>query len=1043
LTEGHIVHLARIKSPSQLEAALSIFETQDRSFIASRIFEYVKSRKVPLPNVGALANITVPSEVVEATSGLSALKERLAESRGASPRVRLVTAAQLRAIKAAFVVRDPVQFRNGFVLWAALLLAGFWAVHLVWSRLRFQGDQLLLPSVLVVTGIGLMLMTSVRDPVRDTELFVSFAQGVVGGCAILLFASLIDYQKWFAKLTFLPLLLSLVLSVLLLVFGSGPGTSDAKVNLGPFQPVEVMRVCLVLFLAGYFGRRWQFLRELRETRPAFSAIANYVRLPKLDHLLPVLACVGLALLFFFLQKDLGPALLLTCLFLGLYALARGRFGMAIGGLSVLIAGFFIGYALGTPRTVVSRIDMFRSPWDNKVRGGDQLAGSLWAMASGGMFGSGPGLGEASTVPAAHTDLILAAAGEEIGWVGILAIFGCWGVLLYRGKKIAERAPTPYTFFLTAGCLLATALQILLISGGILGLLPLSGVVSPFLSYGRTAMLANFALVGIIAAASANPASYSDSRQSFGKPFSTLGWVIAGLFVIVLGRAAYVQGFAADDIAIAGTLVRQQDGVRRLQYNPRLLEVARDLGRGSILDRNGIPLATSRWDELIAHRDDYRRMGIDVEKCCIRSEGRHYPLGPITFHLLGDTRDHKNWQATNTAYVERDYEDYLRGFSERDEADTNDEAAGAATPAGYHNYRALLPLLRHRFQPDHPDVRRVRDVGRTVRLTVDASLSIRAAEILRRQLRAVGKKRGAVVVLDASTGEVLASVSEPSDAQEYNQSEVQDPEGPLFDRARFGLYPPGSVFKLVTAAAALRTDPASDSTVYSCKRLADGRVGAVVRGWTVRDDITDKKPHGSISLPVALAQSCNAYFAQLAVEKVGALQLFEAAKLLGIRVATPNTPERLQRMLAQAGYGQGEVLVSPFQIARLAATIANGGVEPEVRITAKERTPSPDLSRLLSPEAADALARAMRLVVTDGTGTRVLSSPVPIAGKTGTAEVVGAQSHAWFAGFASADAAGGRRIAFSVFVENGQYGGSVAAPVAAELVAAAWEIGFFR
>ena len=137
--------------------------------------------------------------------------------------------------------------------------------------------------------------------------------------------------------------------------------------------------------------------------------------------------------------------------------------------------------------------------------------------------------------------------------------------------------------------------------------------------------------------------------------------------------------------------------------------------------------------------------------------------------------------------------------------------------------------------------------------------------------------------------------------------------------------------------------------------------------------------------------CNAYFAQLAVEKVGPMQLFETAKLLGIRVATPNTPERLQRMLAQAGYGQGEVLASPLQIARLAATIANGGVEVEVRLTAKR-----DGRRL---RIYLACCRPRRLTpwrgpcvswsLTEPWVTRALPSPVPIAGKTGTAEVVGA------------------------------------------------------
>jgi cell division protein FtsI/penicillin-binding protein 2 len=550
------------------------------------------------------------------------------------------------------------------------------------------------------------------------------------------------------------------------------------------------------------------------------------------------------------------------------------------------------------------------------------------------------------------------------------------------------------------------------------------------------MLANFVLVGMLLAISAQPRSRESARR-FGKPVRSVSIVVAALFCAVIARAAYLQVWKSDDVAIAGTMVRQQDGVRRLQYNPRLLSVARQFGRGSILDRNGIPLATSNWDELVQHRAHYLELGIDIEKACNRADSRYYPLGGLTFHLLGDIRNRANWLATNTAYLERDMELALRGFSESEAGVDADPAATErdSKALGYHNYRVLLPLLRNRYQPDHRSVRRLREMDRTVRLTVDARLAVRAAEILQRHLRAANKERGAVVVLDAASGAVLALINAPAPMGANPRAQV-DPvaEGQYFDRARFGLYPPGSVFKLVTAAAALRMDPKAVDAAYACRRLPDRRVGAVVRGWTVRDDITDKEPHGLISLPTALAQSCNAYFAQLAVDWVGAPRLFETAKMLGLRVGNPNTPERLERFLLQAGYGQGEVLVSPLQIARLVAAIANGGIVPNIHFVTGRQEPSRQQPQFLSTESAAILGEAMRLVVTTGTGSKAMAAPQPIAGKTGTAEVTGAQSHAWFAGFVPADTAA-RRIAFTVFIENGQYGGSVAAPVAADVVAA--------
>jgi len=144
----------------------------------------------------------------------------------------------------------------------------------------------------------------------------------------------------------------------------------------------------------------------------------------------------------------------------------------------------------------------------------------------------------------------------------------------------------------------------------------------------------------------------------------------------------------------------------------------------------------------------------------------------------------------------------------------------------------------------------------------------------------------------------------------------------------------------------------------------------------------------------------------------------------------------------AGTG-GVCRVSPLQSMRVAAMIANGGKIPNVHFVNGNQQPSPPQPQFLSPESAAVLGNAMRLAVTDGTAVKAMMSPVPIAGKTGTAEVKGAQSHAWFAGFAPADATPGRRIAFAVFVENGQYGGAVAAPIASDLVAAAMECELFR
>jgi cell division protein FtsI/penicillin-binding protein 2 len=172
-------------------------------------------------------------------------------------------------------------------------------------------------------------------------------------------------------------------------------------------------------------------------------------------------------------------------------------------------------------------------------------------------------------------------------------------------------------------------------------------------------------------------------------------------------------------------------------------------------------------------------------------------------------------------------------------------------------------------------------------------------------------------------------------------------------------------------------------------------------------------------------------------------LLDAANLLGIAVASPGTAAQLRKSLPQSSYGQGQVVASPFQLARVAATVANGGAMPQGRwITDENNVRTAEPKPVLDAGAALTLAKFMREVVTSGTGRRAGGASLPIAGKTGTAELADAPSHAWFIGYAPYGA-GARKIAFSVLVENGVYGGTAAAPAGAEIVDAAAKLGLIQ
>jgi peptidoglycan glycosyltransferase len=319
-----------------------------------------------------------------------------------------------------------------------------------------------------------------------------------------------------------------------------------------------------------------------------------------------------------------------------------------------------------------------------------------------------------------------------------------------------------------------------------------------------------------------------------------------------------------------------------------------------------------------------------------------------------------------------------------------------------------------------------------------------AGILAEYARKSATGRAAAVVIDPATGDLLASVSYPWPAEDHAAAGAAagDTEAPaLLDRARYGLYPPGSTFKLVTAAAALGRDPGAASQTFTCSRLPDNRVGAKLPGFArpVRDDERDTSPHGTLDMHRALVVSCNAYFAQLAV-KLGPQALARAAQPTEILLARNNALATIRDTLPQVGYGQGEVVASPLRMARLVAAFATDGNIRETRLDAT--APAPAAHPFVSPETAATLARYMRDVVLDGTGRVLRGNAVAIAGKTGTAEITGRPSHSWFVGFAPYGQSA-HKIVVAVILENAGYGGAAAAPAAGEIVTAAAALGLAR
>jgi peptidoglycan glycosyltransferase len=429
---------------------------------------------------------------------------------------------------------------------------------------------------------------------------------------------------------------------------------------------------------------------------------------------------------------------------------------------------------------------------------------------------------------------------------------------------------------------------------------------------------------------------------------------------------------------------------KLKINPsntRAIEDEMKVERGAIVSADGLELAVNRQEGEYFVRE--------------------YPQGDLLSPWLG-----YNSVRYGRAGVERVY---------------NEDLSGQSGLLGLTNYWDQILDRPHR--------------GADLKLTINMAVQRAAAE-------ALGDRKGAVVALDPRTGAVLAMVSypryDPNNLDDLWKQLNSDPDTPLVNRAAQGLYPPGSVFKIVVAGAALRENAVSPATPF-------GDTGTVTAGGFVVRNYGDRV-YGRHDFADAFASSINTTFAKVGVT-LGAETLARYAGDFGFGQALPwplgsatsifPDPGSMDKAhVAQASFGQGEVLSTPLEIALAASAVANGGRIMKPYIVSQvldyhqnvlEETNPETWLQPLSSDTAATLKQLMVQVVSSGTGTSAAISGVQVAGKTGTAEVENGEPHAWFAAFAPAD---DPRVVVAVLVENSGTGGSVAAPVAKRVISAA-------
>ncbi|HEY9457182.1 MAG TPA: FtsW/RodA/SpoVE family cell cycle protein [Gaiella sp.] len=402
------------------------------------------------------------------------------------------------AFAAAWIqTTDAIDY--GWVPWA-LLLAGIFAVAHVVTRLTVPyADPTLLPLTALLCAIGLTFVYRL-DAEDGRKQLVWVAVGVAAYCLVLVWLRY-DYRI-LERYKYLFGISAIALLVLPSVPGLGQRINGVRlwVEIGPlqFQPGEVAKIFLVIFLAGY-------LRDKRE------ALAQ----GRLKDFGPLLAIWGGAMLVLVQTSDLGSALLNFGIFLAMLYVATNRLSIVAAGLVLFAGGAAVLY--NALDRVQQRVTVWLEPWtDDKVYcalngaleyrqncDSYQLVKSLYSIANGGYGGTGIGNGTFQTVdgtpliPYLQTDFVYSALAQELGLIGVSAVLLLYLALVARGMRVALLAQDGFSKLLAAGLSFGLALQTFIIVGGVLRLVPLTGITLPFVSYGGTSIVANFAMVALL------------------------------------------------------------------------------------------------------------------------------------------------------------------------------------------------------------------------------------------------------------------------------------------------------------------------------------------------------------------------------------------------------------------------------------------------------------------------------------------------------------------------------------------------------------------
>ena len=980
----------------------------------------------------------------------------------------------------ALTVRTLSQFKSDLIVSLIFFFIAWWSLSFF-----LRDRSLLLPILMALSGIGLLMMYSIINPLTDTLLGKDMAIGAIVGVVLLGIISKIDFSKFFnskyqwfgwlrhfkkfkrhnfpeiqfdfvmqflnwavmpfekkiqpntvvskknlgsyrlklilkliVAILFFPielilrfirwiaaplikpvagmqgvgyLILALVLLVLLWRFGSGPEGSGVKVNLFFFQPSEIIKYLIILFLAAFFKNNAEKIQK-------FSEIFDWKHI-KAQTKTVAAAILGLLILlgWYFILGDMGPALVLAVTFVIIYSVVRRDLWQLLAGTvsfiallflgyrfnpdPLTLAGFaalwlflWLGYGLRKPKkqlyesaifmNILISAFVFGGPlmksagferlqdrndiclsgvWDNEVRGGDQVVQGLWSASTGGLTGQGLGGGNPNLTPAFHTDMIFTSIGEEMGWIGLLLIIFCMALLIHRSLHIGYKSGNSFLFFLATGIAVVTGIQFLVITLGSVGLIPLTGVAVPFLSFGKTSLIINLAAFGILLSISKKQATELQAQDFKEKQYHQMvgvgSFAYWSISIVLLGFLFWTQFLARDTYLIRPAYVTNQQGERVVEYNPRISLLIKNMEAGNIYDRNGTVLATNNKDLIKQQIDSGKFTDVDKDiytKELKQRKQRYYPFGKHLFFWLGDYNTKVLWNNRDSdprGYIaESRHLAALRGFNNLQYEDSAKTIIkkGILKAKSYkgssflypvekdgeytdYDYSVILPLLKDGINGNKVDAWNEERKNRDITLTVDAVLQTRMQNMIEAYVnnpkkfdesrpenyfkgKEWNKLRISVVVLNAQNGDLLCSANYPLPEQDTlrykpDYSDVKNLSAKAYTDRDLGLTfqtAPGSTAKVMSALAGLQKSGATGLQELGVKVFEHT---PQKKYYIYHDEIIERSKNSDyeepnnhiVSMEEAIVISSNCYFINLVNDQNLYPQLDTIYSSIGIRI----------------------------------------------------------------------------------------------------------------------------------------------------------------